>query len=216
MINSLLLLPYAIVLRLVVFIFPDARIPGEIFGNWGQESLSLIHQWGIGDILISTLLVFIQSAMLNRLFIKQSMTGDINLFPGLSYILLTALHPAFISLSSLLLANTTLIIALSYLFDILKKDRQEETRFMVGWWFAVTGLIYTPYLILFLFGLISMSMLKTLKLKDIFQYVTGYLSPFLISWLVQIILQKDYIPEYCILYRNSGFLNSGLLTKFRI
>ena len=132
--------------------------------------------------------------MLNRLFIKQSMTGDINLFPGLSYILLTALHPAFISLSSLLLANTTLIIALSYLFDILKKDRQEETRFMVGWWFAVTGLIYTPYLILFLFGLISMSMLKTLKLKDIFQYVTGYLSPFLISWLVQIILQKDLYP----------------------
>jgi hypothetical protein len=35
--------------------------------------------------------VFIQAAIVNRLYIKQSMIGEINLFPGLCYILLTAL-----------------------------------------------------------------------------------------------------------------------------
>jgi len=194
--NSLLLLPYALILRLAVLVFPKAMIPGEIYGNWFREHIATIQQWGVGSFLLATFLVFIQAAMLNRLFIKQSMIGEINLFPGLSYILLTALHPSFLDFSSILVANTTLIIGLGYLFDILKKDRQEETRFMVGWWLGVSGLIYTPYLVLVLFGLISMSILKTLKIKDIFQYITGYLSPFLVSALVQVIVKKDLFPSF--------------------
>lgn len=124
------------------------------------------------------------------------MIGEINLFPGLCYILLTALHPSFIGLSSILVANTALMIGLGYLFDILKKDRQEETRFMVGLWFAVASLIFTPYLVLVIFGLISMSILKTLKIKDIFQYLTGFICPFVISWLVRIINNGDPKPSF--------------------
>lgn len=194
--NSLLLLPYALILRMVVLIFPQARVPGEIYGNWGKEIILSIQQWGVGSFLLATFLVFLQAAIINRLYIKQSMIGEINLFPGLSYILLTALHPSFIGLSSLLIANTTIMIGLGYLFDILKKERQEENRFMVGWWLGVSGLIYTPYLVLLIFGLISMSILKTLKIKDIFQYLTGYVSPFIISALVQIIVSKDPFPSY--------------------
>jgi hypothetical protein len=129
--------------------------------------------------------------MINRLFIRQSMIGEINLFPGLCYILLTALHPSFISISSLLLANTTMLIALAYLFDALKKDRQEETRFMAGLWLAVSALLYSPYFTLILFGLLAMSMLKTLKVKDIFQFLTGYISPFFIGWMARVIMTKE-------------------------
>jgi hypothetical protein len=188
LLNSLLLLPYAIVIRIVAIIFPGSRIPGEIFGTWGTDFIQKTHYWGFGEFLLATFLVFIQAAIINRLFIRQSMLGEINLLPGLSYILLTALHPSFIGISSVLLANTTLLFALVYLFDVLKKEKQEETRFMAGWWLAVSGLLYTPYILLILFGMIAMSMLKTLKLKDIFQYLTGYLSPFFIGWLIHIIL----------------------------
>ena len=200
MFNSLLLLPYAFVLRSVVILFPNTRIPGEIFGSWGGDIIQNIHQWNTGEYLLSTFLVFIQAAIINRLLIKQSMIGEINLYPGLSYILITALPPSFIGISSLLLANTTLLISLAYLFDVLKKENQEETRFMAGWWIAVSGLLYTPYFILLLFGLIAMSMLKTLKLKDIFQYLTGFGSPFFIGWMVRIIL--------------TGNLNTGMLNMF--
>jgi hypothetical protein len=41
-----------------------------------------------------------------------------------------------------------------------------------------------------------MSILKTLKVKDIFQYLTGYLSPFIITGLVQIILKKGLVPSF--------------------
>lgn len=202
--NSLLLLPYALVIRSVVMLFPEGRIPGEIFGSWGGEFITATHGWGAGEFVFSTFLVFIQAAIINRLFIKQSMIGEINLFPGLCYILLTSLHPSFISISSLLLANTTMLIGLGYLFDVLKKDRQEETRFMAGWWLAVSGLLYSPFFVLLIFGLIGMSMLKTLKVKDIFQFLTGYISPFLIGWMVRVIMTRDVSPVMLEMFSSFG------------
>lgn len=204
LLNSLLLLPYALVIRSVVIIFPDSRIPGEAYGSWAADFVLVTHGWGGIEYLFSTLLVFIQAVMINRLFIKQNMIGEINLYPGLCYILLTALHPSFIGISSLLLANTTLLIALAYLFDVLKKDNQEETRFMAGWWLAVSGLIYSPYFVLLLFGLISMSMLKTLKAKDIFQFMTGYLSPFLIGWMIRVVMTDEMSPVMIDMFADIG------------
>lgn len=203
--NSLLLLPYALVIRLVVILFSSSRVPGQVFGTWGQDVLLHIQQWGMGEYMLSTLLIFVQAAMINRLMIRQSMTGEINLFPGLCYVLITALHPSYIGMSSVLLANTTLLIALGYFFDVLKKERQEETRFMGGLWLAVSALLYTPYLVLIIFGLLAMSMLKTLKLKDIFQYLTGFISPFLITWMVRMIQTGELQPGFPALFSEFGF-----------
>jgi hypothetical protein len=81
-------------------------------------------------------------------------------------------HLLFIGLSSILVANTALMIGLGYLFDILKKDRQEETRFMVGLWFAVASLIFTRTWS----GHLRLDFdehSEDPEVKDIFQYLTG-------------------------------------------
>ena len=195
--NSLLLLPYALVIRSVVILFPEARIKGEILGSWGGDFITFSHTWGAGEFFLSTFLVFIQAA--------------INLFPGLCYVLLASLHPSFIGISSLLLANTTMLIAFGYLFDVLKKDRQEETRFMAGWWLSVSGLLYSPYFTLILFGLLAMSMLKTLKVKDIFQFVTGYISPFLIGWMIRVIVTGDINPVILEMFSSFGLPELGVM-----
>lgn len=209
--NSLLLLPYAFLIRSIVIVLPSARIPGEIFGTWGGDFLRATHQWGAGEYVLSTFIVFIQAVIINRLFIRQSMLGEINLLPGLAYVLLTAFHPSFIGMSSVLLANTALLFALMYLFDILKKEKQEETRFVAGWWIAVASLLFTPYLVLILFGLIAMSILKTLKIKDIFQYLTGYVSPFIIGWLIRIIATGELDPGASYVFDSFGIPSFGPL-----
>ena len=202
--NSLLLLPYAVFVRTVALFFVPARIEGESFGAWGADLIQVTQTWGGGQYILSSFLVFIQAVMINRLFIKQSMLGEINLFPGVCYILLSALHPSFLGMSSVLLANTTLLLALGYLFDVLKKERQEATRFLAGWWLAISGLLFTPYLVLLFFGLLAMSMLKTLKLKEIFQYLTGFISPFVIGWMVGIIRTSDINPGYDRMFADFG------------
>lgn len=207
--NSLLLLPYTLVIRAVVILFPATRVKGDIFGAWGGDFIETVHGWGAGEFVLTSFLIFVQATMVNRLFIRQSMVGDISLFAGLAYIVLTAVHPSFISMSSIMLANTTLLIGLGFLYDILKKERQEENRFMVGLWFAVSGLLFTPYYVLLIFGLISMSILKTLKIKDVFQYVTGYICPFLIGWLLRIIIVEDPTPAFLHSFEDFGIPHIG-------
>jgi hypothetical protein len=82
---------------------------------------------------------------------------------------------------------------------------------MAGWWLSVSGLLYTPYVVLILFGLIAMSMLKTLKVKDIFQYLTGYTSPFLIGWLIRIIATGSLSPGVNDLFSTFGIPQFGPL-----
>jgi hypothetical protein len=80
---------------------------------------------------------------------------------------------------------------------------------MSGWWIAVSGLLYTPYFVLILFGLIAMSMLKTLKVKDVFQYLTGFISPFLIGWMLRVILSGDLNPGIVDMFSSFGLPGFG-------
>jgi hypothetical protein len=185
--NSLLLLPYALALRFVALVFAEARVPGVLQGAWGEQAIAAAQGLGVWDIVLAALLVFFQASLINRISIRHSLMGEINLLPGLAYVLLTSLHPAFLGLSSLLVANTPLLIAFMYLFDVIKKEHTEENKFMLGFWIGITGLLYTPYLLLGLFGLVAMSVLKTIKVKEVFQYLTGFATPFLIGWLVRVI-----------------------------
>lgn len=185
--NSLLLFPYALLLRLVALVFSESRMPGAFQGVWGDHFISVVQGGGAREILVAAVLVFFQAALLNRLSIRHNLLGEISLLPGLAYVLLTAMHPAFLGLSSALVATTTLLIALSYLFDAIKKERAEENKFMIGWWLGVSGLLYVPFLVLGFFGLAALSMLKTIKGKEVVQYVTGFATPFFLGWLIRVI-----------------------------
>jgi len=203
-INTFLLLPYALALRLVALFVSGVRVPGDLQGAWGETFLAALQQWGGFEILASTFLLFIQAVMINRLSIRHSLMGEINLLPGLAFLLLTAMHPSFLGVSSWLLANTTLLIAFGYLFDSIKKERGDENKFMLGWWLGVTGLLYTPFLLLGLYGLVAVSMLKTIKLKEAFQYLTGFATPFFVGWLVRVIGAGELVSHDTALFTYFG------------
>jgi hypothetical protein len=66
---------------------------------------------------------------------------------------------------------------------------------------------------LLIFGLISMSILKTLKLKDVFQYLTGYISPFLIGWLLRIIILDNTQPAFFEIFASFGIPEFALFSR---
>lgn len=178
----------------MALIFSTARIPPISQGTWCEDWIAAVETWGVGNLLLSTFLIFLQATLVNRLVIKHSLLGEIHLLPGVCYILLASLHPAFLGFSSIMLANTSLLIAFGYLFDALKKEFQEENKYMLGMWIGITGLLFSPYLLLGLFGLIALSVLKTVKLKEAFQYLTGFITPFLLSWLFRVVIKGFYVP----------------------
>ena len=38
-------------------IFPEARVPGEIYGTWGKDAIGAVQDWGLGGIITSTILI---------------------------------------------------------------------------------------------------------------------------------------------------------------
>ena len=71
LLNSLLFLPYAIVIRIVVIIFQGQGFLARFSGPGAVKFISATHQWGIGEFMLSTFLVFIQAALINRIFITS-------------------------------------------------------------------------------------------------------------------------------------------------
>src|SRR5690606_28440376 len=108
-INSLLLLPYVVLVRGLAI---SGGFPPE------SESRGILSEWLAGEVISSTplkvvigiLLVYVQALQLNRVMIQNRMTQELTLFPGMVYILLVSYFPAYNGLNSVLIGNTFILI----------------------------------------------------------------------------------------------------------
>ncbi len=186
MIGSLLLLPYAALVRFLAF---SGTFPGEIptMGTFSHWLAGDVFQNGAVALVAGILLVYFHALVLNRVVIQHRMTNLFTLFPGMVYVLVVSYFPAYNGLSSPLIANTFVLIAIHRLYGTHKKSGNAARIFDAGFWLSVAGLTYFGYTPLFLFGIIGLSTLRTLKSREWVQYLIGYATPFVIFGML------DYI-----------------------
>ena len=188
--NSLLLLPYVVVLRVLAI---PGGFPTDI------PTRGILSQWIVGDVFSSTIwsiivgivLVYIQTLQLNRVVIQNRMTQELTLFPGMVYALFVSYFPGYDGLSSPLIANTFILIALESLFATHKKTGAPSRIFDTGLWLSVAGLFYFGYIGLFLFGIVGLSALRTLKSREWLQYIIGYVTPLMIISMLDFVLHDN-------------------------
>lgn len=174
--NSLLLLPYVVLLRCLA-------IPGDFPS--GVPSKGMLSEWMVGEsfetsilsVIVGILLVYFQALQLNRVVIQNRMTHELTLFPGMMYVLLVSYFPSYNGLSSPLIANTFVLIALESLFATHKKTGSAGRIFDAGLWLSMASLFYFGYSVMLLFGIIGLSALRTLKSREWLQYFIGYATP---------------------------------------
>ena len=184
--NSLLLLPYIILVRI-----------WSAFGSEAPEFAlkGILSDWLIGNIrhdsalamLLSILVVYAQVLMLNRLVIRNRLTSEMTLFPGVFYVLLVSFFPSYNGLSTPLLANTFVILGFDYLMATHKKTGKASRIFTAAFWLGTAFMTYFGYITIVFCGLIGLSMLRTVKLSEWLQYLFGLLAP------VAIIAMLDYL-----------------------
>ena len=139
--NSLLLLPYLIVIRINSFISPktyaiqesDSIVTKAIFNN--LES-------GLGQSIIALLLIYFHILFINRFVIKHRLSNVITLLPGLFYGLLVSMLPEYSMLSPYLFANTFVLLALGEIFSLYKKPKAADLLFNVGFLRPVLLFLY--------------------------------------------------------------------------
>jgi hypothetical protein len=162
-------------------------------------SKGILSEWMVGEyfentllaVLFGILLVYFQALQLNRVVIQNRMTHELTLFPGMMYVLIVSYFPAYDGLSSPLLANTFVLIALESLFSTHKKTGAAGRIFDAGFWLSLAGLFYFGYTVLLLFGIVGLSALRTLKSREWLQYFIGYVTPISIIAMLDFILHGD-------------------------
>jgi len=123
--------------------------------------------------ILAILLVYTQAVYINRLVIKHKLAPEITLLPGLIYILLTSLIPAYVTLSPYLIANTIILVVIGQLFKIYKKPKVADHIFNVGFWLGVTCLFVPNYIYLIIICIFSTLILRSVKQKELAQLFGG-------------------------------------------
>ena len=174
---NLLLLVYLGILRFSTFLHPPtiAPEPHGILTGWMFAELPPLS---MAANIATFFLIFFQAVALNITVSRYRVATEISLLPGVFYCLVTSLMPDFLPMSSVLLANTFLILALFYLFDTYKNTQVAGRIFDVGLWLGVASLFHFSYILFILWGIVGLGILRGLRPKEFVMFIIGYAVPF--------------------------------------
>ncbi len=207
---SVLLIFYIVLLRFSVFLAQDVfrwtpsghGIFSELVYSWVGSQQFLSHA-------IAMLLLLVQGFLVNTISINHRLANDVNLFPGLFYVLICCTIPDFLYLSPVLMGNTFFLIALNEMFDTYKNPACADRIFNAGLWTGVASLFYFPFAFFTLVMLAALSILRAFNLQEVLMILTGMLLPYFLSGVYFFWFDRlDFFWEMQ-LERNIGFLDFG-------
>jgi hypothetical protein len=174
---NILLLFYLGILRASSFIHPATVMPPPqgIFTTWMFAELPPLS---ITANIAAFLLVFFQATALNITIARYRVASEVSLLPGVFYCLFSCIMPDFLTLSSVLLANTFVILTLFYLFDTYKNSHVAGRIFDAGLWLGVASLFHFSYVLFIIWGIIGLGILRGLRAKEFLMFIIGYTVPF--------------------------------------
>jgi hypothetical protein len=174
---NILLLFYLGILRASSFIHPATVAPPAqgILTAWMYAELPPLS---MAANVAAFLLVFFQATALNITIGRYRVASEVSLLPGVFYCLFCSLMPDFLVLSSVLLANTFVILALFYLFDTYKNSYVAGRIFDAGLWLGVASLFHFSYILFIIWGIIGLGILRGLRGKEFLMFIIGYSVPF--------------------------------------
>lgn len=180
LLGGLLLIFYIVLLRSGAFVLEQSWLPT------GQGILAdYVYEWlGQSGFWASSLaigLLFFQAFYVNLLVAENRLGSEVNLFPGLFLILVSSVHPDFLYLSPVLMANTFALLALGQLFNVSKQVDSSDHIFNIGFWAGMASLFYASYLLLIIVAFSGLNLLRGFKIKERLMVLIGLLCPY---WLL--------------------------------
>lgn len=192
--NSLLLLPYLIVIRIHSLIYPityevletDTLLTKLTFGFFSS---------GLSQNILAIIIIYYHILYINRLVIRHRLANQITLLPGMIYALLVSFLPEYCLLTPFLIANTFILIAIGQIFKTYKRPKAADILFNIGLLVAVSSLFVPNYLIILLVGFVGLFVLRSLKIFEIFQLLSGAATVFFAFACILFLLDINISPE---------------------
>jgi hypothetical protein len=127
---------------------------------------------------VANVLIFIHVILINQLFINSRLSREMTLLAGLLYVIFNSVIAEGIMLSPILMANTFVLLAVIDLMKTYKTPNPSAYIFNAGFFLSLASLFYTPYIVLFLFGVFSILLLRSFQVYEKLQYTAGYIVPY--------------------------------------
>jgi len=180
--NSILLFFFAIAVKLPLFIYPQS-IEVALFNG---TPLFYFAQWVLTfsskpDFVFSVLAFFIlfaQALYLNYFFNRNKMTSRNSDLPGMSYLLITSLLPEWSQFSAPLIINFLILFLLTSLFDSYHSADTRKMLYNMGLAMGLGIFMYPPALLLTGWFLLSLVIIRPVRLQEITISLLGVLTPF--------------------------------------
>lgn len=106
-------------------------------------------------IVLSTVLVTLQAAVLNKILIRHKAFNDNTYWPALFYILLASSTGDFFALSPQLISLTFILLSLNHIFRRIDNQVTDELFLFSGLYLGLATLYYLPAAIFFLIFMLS-------------------------------------------------------------
>ncbi|MEO1257932.1 MAG: hypothetical protein AAFZ15_04015 [Bacteroidota bacterium] len=206
--SSVFLVFYILILRSSVFVAPFKWNPS------GEGLLShLVYGW-IGSQtvtaqVIAILLLVVQGFLINSLVLSNRLSNEVNLFPGVFYVLVACLVPDFLYLSPVLIGNTFILVALVELYSTYKVSSCADRIFNAGFWTGVASLFYFPFLFYFILINAGLNILRAFNIKERLMLLIGLAIPFILGWLYYFVFDQGDFFWQTQFGDNFSFLSFG-------
>jgi hypothetical protein len=165
--------------------------------------------------ILAIIIVFINCLLINRTTIKNHISKENTLVPGMLFALFSAILPEFLSLSPALLASTFVILSLSCIFNCYNNLKCADDIFLAGFFMSLASLIYFPLIIFFFFIIIGFLIMRSFTLKENIQHLAGWLSCFFIVYALQY-FNKAYDQLLIPYYLLNKINYSNIMDRFNI
>lgn len=176
-----------------------------LLSNWVLQRVGEGTWW---TALTAAILLWMQAMIINSLVARNRLAAEINLFPGLFYILAGSAVPAFQDLSPALLANTFLILSYAQLIRVYRQNRCMDHLFNAGFFIGMASLFYGPYILFMIPMLIGLNILRAFNSREWMAVILGAVLPIL--WLVIIgVLTGQVVVYYQEWLSSFSFLDVG-------
>ena len=172
-INFLLLIPYAVVLRIYSLIYPTAYIPSAedtIITKW-------IFTWISNPFIqsiIAILLVFAHALMINVMANNYRIHRLPTALAGMIYIFLASCIKELQVLTPALIGLTFILVAVFNVFKTYKLTRAAPNIFNASFSCALATIIYPPYIVVIIAFFVGFLSMRNFSLQERIQFLIGF------------------------------------------
>jgi hypothetical protein len=218
LLNSILLLPYIIILRLKSFFLDSPYVASSSDSHIVKAIFSTANNV-IAQASIAILIIFINAVMINRIMIKNNLSKVNNLVSGLIYGLFNSILLAFLPLSPELISSFFVILSLQSIFNSYNNQKASNEIFLSGFYMAIGALIYFPLVYLILITFVGFFIMRSFLGIGRIQHLIGWCVPFFLLFALEYYFQAKPLdfPSYFLGKITLNLFSNGLkLNEFLI